>query len=323
MKFPRLSLLVPTVAAAGALSLLPDRASAETAYGLTSTSQLISFDTSNPSGAFQVGTLAPTGGQQIVGIDFQPSSFGGTPTLYALGYNSSTNFVQLYTVNLSSGALTTFGTGQQLGTGTSGSTNAFGFDFNPSSGGIRIIASSATSTGQNNFRFNATGTTLTTDTSLAYAAGDSGAGQTPQIVGAAYTNNFAGTPTTTLYGYDFNRDALVTVGSLNGSPNSPNGGMLNTVSLFASGFAQTSAVGFDISRATGTGFLSAQNLQGQSVLYSIAGLAAGTPGTPTALGNFGAFNVTDFSVIPEPGSVALSALGLGALVVAIRRRKQA
>ena len=46
----------------------------------------------------------------------------------------------------------------------------FGFDFNPASGGIRIISSAVTGTGQNNFRFNAAGTVLTTDTTLAYAA---------------------------------------------------------------------------------------------------------------------------------------------------------
>ena len=321
MMFSRLTYLAPALAAAALSLVAPGRASAETAYGLTTGSQLIRFDTANPAGASLLGTTSGlTAGQQLVGIDFQPSSFGGTPTLFALGYNLSSNVAQLYTVSLSTGALTTFGTATQLGSATSGNTTSFGFDFNPSSGGIRIVASAATSTGQSNFRFNATGTALTVDTALAYAAGDSGAGTSPQLVGAAYSNNFAGTATTTLYGYDFGRDALVTIGSLNGSPNSPNTGLLNTVGLFGAAFAaQTAAVGFDISSATGTAFLSSQSLAGTTNLYTV-NLANGTP---TLAGNFGAFTVLDFSVVPEPGSVALSALGLGALGVAVRRRKKA
>ena len=52
------------------------------------------------------------------------------------------------------------------------------------------------------------------DTALAFAAGDANAGQNPNLVGSAYTNNFAGSTSTTLYGIDSNRDALVTQGSL-------------------------------------------------------------------------------------------------------------
>ena len=44
---------------------------------------------------------------------------------------------------------------------------------------------------------------------LAYAAGDPNAGANPNVVGSAYTNNFAGATTTTLYGIDSDLDILV------------------------------------------------------------------------------------------------------------------
>jgi hypothetical protein len=66
------------------------------------------------------------------------------------------------------------------------------------------------------------GTLAATDGTLAYAVGDSNAGANPNIVGAAYTNNFAGAISTTLYGIDSNLDILTI-------QNPPNNGSLNTL----------------------------------------------------------------------------------------------
>jgi hypothetical protein len=61
--------------------------------------------------------------------------------------------------------------------------------------------------------------------------GDAGAGADPNIVATAYTNSVQGATGTTLYALDAARDALVTIGSVQGAarPSSPNTGQLFTV----------------------------------------------------------------------------------------------
>jgi hypothetical protein len=72
-------------------------------------------------------------------------------------------------------------------------------------------------------RLNAdTGGLAGTDIPLAYAVGDPFAGVTPNVSAVAYINNYAGSPTTTLYGIDSTMNALVI-------HNPPNNGTLNTV----------------------------------------------------------------------------------------------
>src|SRR6185369_13708070 len=72
---------------------------------------------------------------------------------------------------------------------------------------------------------------LQRDTDLAYAPGDAHQGVNPVAVGAAYTNNFAGATTTTLYDIDTFTDSLVRQGGVNVPPGtpSPNSGQLFTV----------------------------------------------------------------------------------------------
>ena len=62
-------------------------------------------------------------------------------------------------------------------------------------------------------------------TPLAYDAGDANALQPPFVVAEAYTNNFAGSKSTTLYGLDTNLDVLVRQGSIGGTPTTPNSGV--------------------------------------------------------------------------------------------------
>jgi hypothetical protein len=120
--------------------------------------------------------------------------------------------------------------------------NSFGFDFNPTVDRIRVVSNA----GQN-LRLNPdTGQIVDSDpntpgvqsdSDLAYATGDSNQGQSPNVVGSAYTNNVAGATTTTLYGIDSALDILVT-------QNPPNNGTLNTVG--ALGVNATGVVGFDV-----------------------------------------------------------------------------
>jgi Domain of unknown function (DUF4394)/PEP-CTERM motif len=275
-------------------------ASAEGLVGLTTTNRLVAFDSATPGSI--VASIAITGlqaNETILGIDFRPANH----VLYGLGSTS-----RLYGLDPTTGAATQIGS---AGAFTLNGT-AFGFDFNPTVDRIRVVSNN----GQN-LRLNPNdGTLAATDTALAYAAGDVNASATPRIVGSAYTNNFAGATTTTLFAIDANLDVLAT-------QNPPNAGTMNTVG--ALGFNTSDLVGFDISPLTGVSFASlTAPAGGTSQLFTIN---LGN-GAATLVGTVG-LNVTlaDISVaatpIPEPETYALIAAGLLALrVVALRRQRR-
>ena len=206
-------------------------ASAELVTGLTVTNTLVTFDGATPGAVSAPVAITGLGaGEFLVAIDRRPA----TGQLYGLGSAS-----RLYVINTVTGAATQVGSS---GAFTLSGT-AFGFDFNPTVDRIRV-----TTTTTQNLRLNPNdGMLAATDSALAYATGDANFGATPRIVGSAYTNNFSGATTTTLYDIDSNLDILAT-------QNPPNNGTLNTVG--ALGFNTSDLVGFDISGLTGTAFAS-------------------------------------------------------------------
>src|SRR6185503_3228958 len=201
-----------------------------TLFAVTAANNLVRFSSATP-GTIDA-TVPITGlqaGESVLGIDVRPA----TLQLYLLGSTS-----RLYTLDQGTGVATQVGAGAFTPAlnGTS-----FGFDFNPTVDRIRVISDA-----DQNLRLNPdTGTVAATDTVLAYAAGDANAGQNPNAVGAAYTNNFAGATTTVLYDIDSGRDVLVT-------QNPPNNGTLNTVG--ALGVDTSDVVGFDITNPGGTAY---------------------------------------------------------------------
>jgi hypothetical protein len=293
------------------LAIGPGPAEAELLTGLTSTGNLVTFDSGTPG---TIGSSLPiTGlgaGETLLGIDRRPA----TGILYVLGSSS-----HLYTINTTTGAATAVGAA--FSPALSGT--AFGFDFNPVPDRIRV-----TSTDTSNFRLNPNdGTVAGTDTSLTYAGGDSGAGLTPRVVGSAYTNNFSGTAVTTLFGIDSNRDVLVMQGGTNGAP-SPNLGVLTTIGA-GLGFNTSDLVGFDISGTTGVAFASmVAPTGGAAQLFTIdlttgAATLVGTIGNGLTLTGLAA-GVGAAPTVPVPASLVL--LGTGALVLvawAHRRRTSA
>ena len=153
--------------------------------------------------------------------------------------------------------------------------------------------------------------TATTDTQLAYAAGDPNFGSTPNIVAAGYTNSFAGTLTTTLFNIDIGRGVLTT-------QNPPNNGTLNTVGSL--GVSSTNQVGFDILPFAGTAFASFTAVSGASSLYTI-NLATGSATLVGAIGN--GQSITGLAAVadsPEPGTVSLVLSGMAALAFFRRKR---
>ncbi len=264
-------------------------AQAELAYGVTSNQTLVSFDTGSPA-AIQSG-LAISGlqtNEQIRGIDFRPAN----GVLYALG--SCNN---LYTINTSTGAASLVGSG--VGLPLNGSS--FGFDFNPVIDRIRVVSDAG-----NNYVLNPDTGAGTQVTSLFYAGGDANAGMTPNVTSSAYTNSFAGTTSTQLYGIDTGLDILVRQAN--------SAGTLETVGFLGADIVDMA--GFDISGTTGMAYaVSIENGATRSVLWSIDL----DTGAATMLGEIGGGSIlTSFAVVPAPGVVSLA---MPLALAGLRRRR--
>jgi hypothetical protein len=190
-----------------------------TVYGLTTSNQLVRFNSSRPNTILStVAITGLSGGENLLGIDFRPAN----GQLYGLGSTS-----RLYSINTTTGAATEIGS---PGAFTLSGTD-FGFDFNPTVDRIRVVSN----TGQN-LRLNPVDGTLTgTDGTLNPG--------TPQVTAAGYTNSFPGSTTTTLYDIDSGNDTLYI-------QNPPNTGTLVPVGPL--GINIDGVNGFDISNGSNT-----------------------------------------------------------------------
>lgn len=263
---------------------------AETIYGITTTNQLVNFDSATPGTVSS--PLAITGlgaGEQLLGIDFRPATPG---VLVGLGSGGN-----VYSINPNTGAATSILSG--LGLNGSG----FGVDFNPVPNALRIVSNN-----EQNLRITAGGTGVINN-DAALNPGN------PNIVGAAYSNNVPGGANgqTTLYVIDSLTDQVLTQGSVNFPPGtSPNTGTLFPVG--ALGFDTNDNVGFDISGITGVAFASLTAPAGiASQLFTInlgtgAATLVGGIGGGAALRGISVFNV------PEPSALGLLAVGFMSLV---------
>jgi len=216
------------------------------AYAVDNSNALQIFNPNNP----QPVTKAITGlqsGENILGIDFRPLN----GQLYALGSSS-----RIYTINLGNGAATVVGT--QLPTLLSGTE--FGFDFNPTVDKIRVVSN----TGQNLRLDPVTGGITATDGIINPG--------TPTLGAAAYTNNFAGATTTSLFVIDHTTDKLY----LQNPPN--NGTLIEQGSL---GINIDGANGFDIGSTSQKAYLIATTA-GTTKIYTVNT----TNGSTTSVANY-------------------------------------
>lgn len=316
--FVRRGLWITPCLTAIILMMSASAAQAVPVFGITTSNQLVRFDSASP-GTINI-SLSITGlqaGEQIVGIDFRPAN----GQLYGVGSTS-----RIYIINTTTGAATQVGAGA-LSTPLNG--NSFGVDFNPMPDRLRIVSDL-----DQNLRANPNDGTVINDGTIAFMAGDVNAAQNPNLVGSAYTNNFNGATTTTLYDIDSNLDILVT-------QNPANNGTLQTVG--ALGVNTTDIVGFDIftNGATNTAF-AALNLVGDTVtrFYTInlatgaatpAGTISGTPlrgiaVAPAAVGSQSVFVLTNANRLVrlrtnDPGNaqsaVTITGLNIGDQVLGI------
>lgn len=154
------------------------------AYAADASGKLYRFNPMSPQPSM-VDFQGLAMGERIVGLDFRPAN----GQLVAVSSAS-----QLYAVNTSNGMLTKIG--NPLMPMVAG--NLVGFDFNPTVDRIRLV----TNTGQNLRLHPDLGTVVATDGILNPG--------TPNVSGAAYTNNVAGATTTTLFVLDHTTDILYT-----------------------------------------------------------------------------------------------------------------
>jgi len=293
----------------------------QTIYGMTAVGSdssapglgLVRFDAATPATIIPVGSFTGVvAGQSVRSIDFRPAN----GLLYAISTFDSS--AQLYTVDLNTAALTAVGSGFSLGMST---TARVEMDFNPVADRVRIVTGSQISPGtNNNYRVNPdSGALVATDTNLNWNLGDpSAAANSVSIVGGAYTNNFPGSTSTTLYAWDFTTDDLVTIGGIGGTP-SPNTGTMFTVAEATSFLTGLAALGMDIGPSSNTLFVTHDD-PANATLMSLYTRDL-TTGAESLVGAYpaGVF-INDISVvIPEPATASLLILGVAGL--ATRRRR--
>ena len=276
----------------GVLTLAVGVAPAELIYGVTLQNTLVSWDSATPGTFLSGAAISGLSQNEVVrGIDFRPA----TGELMLLG-----SFSRVYTVSTASGVATPVSAGP-FAPALNGAQ--FGFDFNPTVDRIRVVSDT-----EQNLRLNpSTGALAATDTNLAYAGGDPGFGVDPDVVHAAYTNNFSGAASTTLYVMDAGHDVLAI-------QNPPNNGTLNTVGALGINISEYG--GFDISGATGNAYAALQSTSEFISRFYTVNLGTGAV---SQVGEIGAGElITAMTVVPAPGALGLAG---AALLLAQRRRR--
>lgn len=245
----------------------PGAALGARAWGIDSDGRLVSFRVKAPD---QVSVKLVTGlpaGEKILAVDFRPAGGG----MFALGSES-----HIYTIDRTTGAVTRIGDGAAFTPSLHG--QAQGFDVNPVADKIRIH----TDTDQNLRLDPLTGKVVTggVDGPLSFIAGDVNFGQSPNLVGSAYTNSVSPAPTTTmLYAIDSTRNLLTRLPV-------PNDGQVETVGSLGVDVGQ--AGGFDIAK-DGTAY-AVMRVAAENALYTInlttgAATKVGLIGHPLAIGS--------------------------------------
>jgi hypothetical protein len=279
------------------VAVISSQAPAALIYGLANQGDsqfLLRWDSVSPT-AISSQVLTPIGGfdfDTLVSLDFRPSNgnlYAFTPDRTVLPINRTNGRV---------GGDSEFGFGTPALNGFN-----FGMDFNPVVDRLRLISES-----NQNLVVTPGSFPAAVSPDVFYASGDPNVGVDPNIVHVAYTNNFAGATSTTLYGIDTNLDILVQIATATGA--------LTTVGPL--GVDVSAAGGFDISGTTGAAYAALLPTNSSASRFYTINLATGAA---TSVGQIdGGIVVTAMTVwVPEPGAAAIL-LGLCAALPLARKR---
>lgn len=207
-------------AAAGAppptvLALGSNGSQTATVFGVTPTNKLVSFAPSAPGTVTAIGTLGVPAGETVQGLDFRPSVGPKNGQLVAVT-TAAGGVTKLYAVDPATAAVTAISTLSADATDTdlpyTATTGAsFGVDFNPLPDRLRTVSDTA-----ENLRSNVDNGATFTDIALSVTG----------VYGAAYTNSFTSTASTTLY---YLRDEGAGNSTLQVANGNPNAGVLSKV----------------------------------------------------------------------------------------------
>ena len=279
--------------------------------------RLVSFDAANPTIIRRVRNITGLAtGQTMAAIDY---SFSGM--LYGLGYNSTTQMYQLYTIDTTTGIATAVNTTPvSLALGTddgSGNYVNVGFRFIPTATNmIRVTGNH----GLVNAQINATtGAIASTDGAIAYEVGDVSFGTTANLSSVAYTG-FSGDTATHMFGFDASTGAMVMFGATGSGSSgsiSTDLSLSGTLSLLLHTTSYNNGymdIAFDNTTSDNTGFIVSNyggDSSGQanySVIYDLSAMLSGyhrgTSVAPTRTGNVGFGTPVKDAVIQKAASAS-------------------
>jgi hypothetical protein len=277
--------------------LTPAAVRAVPLVGLTDSNRLVLFDSTEPervTGAVDVTGLQPN--EQLLGIDTRPA----TGQLYAVGSTS-----RLYTVNTVTGAATQVGAGPfspALNVSAAGGFE-IGMTFDALQDRIRVV-----SNGQSLRLDPDSGTVFALDGPLFNTSPGESPGRVPGVTGLAQE---PGSPLPTLYGIDWRAGRLVTVGSRNAQPVSPNTGEVFGVGPLYVVFghpdpplALNDKVGFDIA-GSGLGYVSLTRIRATASALYVIDLKTGQPREVGPVGTDGGAGLflRGLAILPEGSSL--------------------
>jgi hypothetical protein len=273
------------------------QASAERVFGLTSSNNIVTFDSATPGTITSVGVIRGIdAGDTLIGLDQRPAN----RILYSL-----TSSGELYRIikDTSGRDYTAVSLGN---TAPAPSGSGFGFDFNPVVDRLRVVSDA-----NQNLR-------IVPDTAQTFLDGaiTRNGSSNVDIVGSAYRNSRPGATATVLYGLDAVTDSLVRATNANAGMYTNLNVAGNMFGPLGVSFSALDRVGFDISGGSNQGFFTVND-----AFYTVDQIT----GAGAFVGNLGVGGITGIATgaVPEPASWALMIGGFGLVGSAMRRRQSA